>query len=82
MVLTIDVSSLQTFTTAQLLTLVEYAIAHLLVGGQSYTIGGRTFTRGSLGQLQKMRDALKADVAASGSVTGTLTALAEFGRQA
>ena len=31
----IDISSVQTFTTAELLKLAEHAIAHLLAGGQS-----------------------------------------------
>lgn len=78
---TIDVSSLQTFTAAQLLTLVEYAIAHLLAGGQSYSIGSRTVTKANLAELREWRKELKAEVNESSSVTGTLTALADFGRQ-
>ena len=77
--MTIDVSALQTFTLAEQLTLVEYAIAHLMVGGQSYSIAGRTYTRADLDDLIEWRDKLKDAIAESGSVTGTLDALVKFG---
>lgn len=77
--MTIDVSSLQTFTTSELLTLVEYAIAHLLAGGQSYNIGNRSFTRSDLDKLRSMRRELKKEQQEASSATGSLTALGVFG---
>jgi hypothetical protein len=61
----IDVDSIQTFTTAQLLALVEYGIASIMAGGQSYSIGGRQFNRASLKELVDWRDQLKGEVAAA-----------------
>lgn len=58
----IDVDNIQTFTTAQLLSLVEYGIASIMAGGQSYSIGGRQFNRASLDDLRKWRDQLKTEV--------------------
>lgn len=76
----IDVDSLQSFTAAEMLKLVEYAIAQLLVGSQSYTINGKTYVRADLDKLRKMRDDLNREVQEAASPTGTLTALASFGR--
>lgn len=77
----IDVDNIQTFTPAQLLALVEYGIASIMAGGQSYSIGGRQFNRASLDAMIRWRDQLKAEVAmASGSdedATGIV--LARFG---
>jgi hypothetical protein len=42
-------------TTTQLLTQVETAITTILLYGQSYTIGRRTFTRADLDVLRKWR---------------------------
>lgn len=78
---TIDVSAVQTFTAAQLLTLCENAIAHLLAGGQSYSINGRSFMRADLDRLKQMRSDLAAEVAEAASTTGTMTALASLGKQ-
>lgn len=78
---TIDVDSIQDFTPANLLKTVEYAIAHIAVGGQSYTINGRQFTRANLSELKTMREDLKAEVAEAASATGTMTAYASFNRQ-
>jgi hypothetical protein len=63
--MSIDVSSIQTFTAAQLLTLVEFGIASIMAGGQSYSIGGRQFNRASLKDLIAWRDQLKGEVAAA-----------------
>ena len=77
----IDVSALQAFTAAQLLTLVDYAIAHLLAGGQAYTVNNRVYTRADLDKLRMMRSDLQREVQEASSATGSLTALASFGRQ-
>lgn len=78
--MTIDIDSLQTFTPAQLLALVDHAIATLLAGGQSYSINGRAYNRADLDKLRQMRTDLKREVEETASTTGTLTALATFGR--
>jgi hypothetical protein len=62
----IDVDNIQTFTAAQLLVAVEYGIMSIMVGGQSYSIGGRQFNRASLNHLIEWRDQLKTEVAAAG----------------
>lgn len=77
--MTIDFDNLQTVTDANLLKAVKVAIATVMVGGQSYTINGRTFTRADLDELRKLRSELEQMVAESGSATGSLSALARFG---
>lgn len=76
----IDVDSIQDFTTAQLLKLVQYAIATLMTGGQSYTINGRQFTRADLDELRRMRTDLKAEVDAEEANEGSV-ALVRFHKQ-
>lgn len=46
-------------TTTSLLESVETAITAILTGGQSYTIGDRTFNRANIRELMKFRDQLK-----------------------
>lgn len=75
----IDFDNLQDVTPANLLKAVNVAIAKVTLGGQSYTINGRTFTRANLPELKKMRDDLSREVAESSSGTGGLIALAKFG---
>lgn len=77
----INADSITAYTAAELLKGVEYAIMRVAVGGVSVTINGRSFTNASLSELRKMREALKTEVAESGSTTGTMTALARFGCQ-
>lgn len=77
----IDFDSLQTITAANLLKSVNHAIAHLNLGGQSYTINGRTYTRAQLPDLMDARDRLQKEISESASPTGRLTALGKFGRQ-
>lgn len=76
-----DIDNLQTFTAAQMLKAVEYAIVTISIDGQSTSIGGRMYTAADLDKLRKMRDDLKREVAESESATGTLTALGSFGTQ-
>ena len=73
----IDTDSIQTFTDQQLLDMVRNAKANILLGGQSYTINGRTFTRANLAELNKIEKELRAmiDDTAIGSV-----GLARFNR--
>jgi hypothetical protein len=59
----IDVSSLQDFSDAESLKLARYARAHILAGGQSYTIGTRTYYRAQLAEIEKMIARLEAAVA-------------------
>lgn len=78
--MTIDVDSLQTFTLAQLLKLVEHNIAQLMVGGQAYAINGRSFTRSDLDKLRAWRRELQAEIDAQDSTEGGV-ALARFNRR-
>lgn len=78
--MTIDFDAMQTVTGANLLKAVNVAIAGVLVGGQAYTINGRTFSRADLKDLYEMRDKLSAEIAEAGSATGTMTAYASFSR--
>lgn len=57
---------------ATLLTNVKAAINSILIGGQSYTIGSRTFTRADLKQLRELRQELEAR-ARKASPTGNVT---------
>jgi len=75
----IDFDNLQPITTANLLAAVDVAIANLLLGAQSYSVNGRTFTRAQLSELRNMRSELQREVAESSSGTGGLIALAKFG---
>jgi hypothetical protein len=77
----VDLSTLPSYTDAELLKAVRYAIAQVLVGGQSITLMGRTFTRADLTELQKIAEVLQEKVDQAASATGTLTALARFGSQ-
>ena len=70
-----------TYTATELLHLLEFNIAQIHVRGQSYSIEGRTLTSADLGELYKQREKLKDEVEKASSVTGTLTALADFGEQ-
>lgn len=79
--MTIDFSSMQTITDSEMLKAIRVAIATVAVGGQSYTINGRTFTRASLKELQDLEQFYQTRVAEASSTTGTLTAYASFNRQ-
>jgi hypothetical protein len=61
----IDISGLQAFSASDLLALVEHAIAQVLAGNQSVSIGGQSYTRADLDKLFTMRTKLKAEVAES-----------------
>lgn len=52
-----------TYTPAELLSEVDTAIQHILVGGQSYKIGSRSLTRADLSLLRSMRKELQAELA-------------------
>lgn len=53
-----------TMQPADLLAQVNAAIATVLAGGQSYTIGSRSLTRADLSRLKAMKDDLEAQLAA------------------
>lgn len=79
---TIDVSALQTFTAAQLLTLTEYRIAQILAGAQAYGANGRQLTHADLATLYEQRDKLKAEIEAdaAGDLGGG-NILVQYGRE-
>lgn len=77
----IDFDNMQTITDAQMLKAIRHAIAHIAVGGQSYMINGRQFTRADLSKLEELKERYETLVAEAGSATGTLTAYASFNRQ-
>ena len=52
------------------LTEIESAIRKILTTGQSYSIGGRTFTRASLGDLRSMRKEVIAETTNKGGSRG------------
>lgn len=74
---TIDTSAIQTFTAAELLKGVNHAIMHITMGGQSYTVAGKTFSRPDLEKLKKMRKELSDEVALE-TAGGMLTSLVSF----
>lgn len=67
--MTINVDNIQTFTDAELLKLVRYAIAQITVRGGSYSVAGRTFTSASIGELRSLERELDARVAAASGPT-------------
>lgn len=72
----IDVSSVQTFTDAELLKLWRNCLAAIATG-QSYSIGGRTLTRADLKEAREMVDWLENRINAASDNGGI--ALADFG---
>ncbi len=78
---TSQIDALPSFTPAQMLTAVEYAIVMVSVSGQSYSINGRSFSKSNLSELKKLRDDLKAEVDAAASSSGRNAALADFSDQ-
>jgi hypothetical protein len=68
----------EALTPANLLLAVDQAIATILLGGQSYTINGRQFTRANLNDLMKIKSDLQAIVNAGGTSGGGM-ALVQFG---
>lgn len=59
----------QPYTDAEMLLLVRAAIVQIMVTGQSYTIGTRSFTRASLTELRKLESDIqnRIDVSAGDS---------------
>lgn len=76
---TSQIDDLPSFTPAQMLKAVEYALVMIPVSSQSYSINGRSFNRANFDELVAFRDQLKAEVEASGAEGGRLTSLAVFG---
>lgn len=50
----IDYDALNTPTDSQMVKLLKHAISQLLLGGQSYTIDGQSFTRADIDKLNNM----------------------------
>ena len=75
-------TNIQTFTNAELLKLVRLAIANVLVGGASYAINGRSFTRADLSELRKteaeLSDVVETELAGE---SGGGLALVRFGER-
>lgn len=65
-------------TDATLLTNVKAAINAILIGGQSYQIGSRSFTRANLKELRELRAELEARARRASDQTGGVTHV-EFG---
>lgn len=57
-------------TTKDMLNEVEKAINAVLIGGQSYKIGSRSFTRANLTELKNWRTQLKSELASDEDNTG------------
>lgn len=68
----IDISSLQSFSAADMLKLCEHNIAQINVGGQAYGADGKQLTRADLSTLYAQRDKLKQEIAdeAAGATGG------------
>lgn len=64
----VDPSTIPTYTDAELLKAVRFCKMQILLGAQSYSIGGRMFTRADLFRLDAIEKELqqKVDAAASG----------------
>jgi|AACY02.18.fsa_nt_gi hypothetical protein len=77
--MTIDVDGLQTFTLAEQLKLVNHAIAHIMAGGQSYAINGRSYNRADLDKLRDWRRELQTEIDAANTSEGGV-ALVRFNR--
>lgn len=77
----IDVSSVQTFTDAQLLVLYRNALAAVTVG-QSYSINGRSMTRADLPEIRETIDWLEARIQnAAATDSGGGIAIVQFGER-
>lgn len=75
-------TNVQTFTDAELLALVNKAIADILVGGQATSPDGRrTLTRADLDTLMEIKRELETTVAAEDSETGGGIALVRYGER-
>lgn len=79
--MTIDFDNMQSITDSQMLKAIRLGIAQVTVGGQAYTINGRTFSRANLKDLQDLEQLYATRVAEAASPTGTMTAYASFNRQ-
>lgn len=55
---------------------INLAIQSILTGGQSYSLGGRTFTRASLAELFKMKKDVAAKIRRAGGASSST--LADF----
>ena len=76
--MSLDTSSIQSFTDADLLSLARAALAGILAGGQSYSLpGGRSFTRANMNDLLKLINELEGRINAATEDSGI--ALVRFG---
>jgi hypothetical protein len=61
--MTINFDDIQDVTPAQQFKAVQYAIAQLVLGGQSVSLGGKAVTYSNLADLRALRDDLQAQIA-------------------
>lgn len=67
------------YTDAQLLAHVRKAKVAVALGGQSYTVGGKTFTRASLRDLNALEAEITARIDADADESGGGIALVRYG---
>ena len=71
----------EAYTDAQLLAHVRKAILTVAIAGQSYTIGGKTYTRANLKELRELRAELTDLIDTATDDSGGGIALVEFGER-
>lgn len=76
-----QIENLPDYSSGNLLSALNYAIAQVALSGQGYSINGRTYTRANLADLKRIRDDIKAEVDAAASSSGRNAALADFSDQ-
>jgi len=58
----VDPNTVREYSSEDLLKLVDYAIAQILGGSQSYSIAGQQYTKADLGELRRWRRELIAEI--------------------
>lgn len=75
----IDLSSIQTFTLAQQLAVVEATIINLQLTGKQWMINGTQVTRADLPELIAWRDKIKSEINIESNGENGTTVLIQFG---
>lgn len=75
-----EIAALPTYTSSELLKLVNYQISQILASGQAYTADGNMLTRADLEALFKRRDALQTEAQIEAGNGGGI-ALGVFGER-